>query len=40
MINALTTAQLNGTLERALRPYTNPSEPVNLLEKQENLCTL
>jgi len=25
MINALTTAQLNGTLERALRPYTNPS---------------
>jgi DNA replication protein DnaC len=25
MINTLTTAQLNGTLERALRPYTNPS---------------
>ncbi|MGB8852572.1 MAG: IS21-like element helper ATPase IstB [Pirellulales bacterium] len=25
MINALTTAQLGGTLERALRPYTNPS---------------
>ena len=25
MINTLTTAQLNGTLERALRTYTNPS---------------
>lgn len=25
MINALTTAQINGTLEKALRAYTNPS---------------
>ena len=24
MLNALTTAQINGTLERALRPYVNP----------------
>jgi len=27
MINTLTTAQLNGTLERTLRHYTNPSVP-------------